>query len=114
MNFVAVKYMDEVQPLTENDLYRVRGVDGVEWATRIYRGSAKAKTPEGGFQAVCRRIRERTGLAAMTRDEFIWKTIRCNLRNTGIPVNFGITVGLAFIVGRSWRDRRSTSSPSRT
>lgn len=206
-----VKYVDEVQPLSENDLYRVRGVEGVEWATRLFRGSAKAKTPQGGFQAftimgfddstligaprrmtlgsladlrqpdavvidedgyrflwpgeplrtgkilemndrraaivgiakssppfqptpviytrfrqavqyvgrernmvsfvlaqprqgedvhaVCRRIREKTGLAAMTRDEFVWKTIRYYLRNTGIPVNFGITVALAFIVG---------------
>jgi putative ABC transport system permease protein len=48
---------------------------------------------------VCERIRERTGLQALTRDEFAWKTIRYYIRNTGIPVNFGITVALGFVVG---------------
>src|SRR5207302_10890530 len=35
----------------------------------------------------------------MTRDEFAWMTIRYFLGSTGIPVNFGITVLLGFIVG---------------
>jgi putative ABC transport system permease protein len=48
---------------------------------------------------LCRRIREQTGLQALTRDEFAWKTIRYFLGSTGIPVNFGITVVLGFIVG---------------
>lgn len=206
-----VKYVDEVWPLPDSDLYRVRGVEGVDWAVRFFRGTARAKTEDGGFQAfilvgfddstlagaprsmtlgsfsdlrnpdavaidedgyrflwpgepfrlgrtlemndrravivgvvkssapfqptpvvytrfsqaiqfvgrernmvsfilanprpgqstdsICRRITERTGLAAMTRDEFIRKTIRYYIQHTGIPVNFGITVALAFIVG---------------
>jgi len=206
-----VKYVDEIRPLQESDLYRVRGVEGVDWAVRFFRGTSRAKTPDGGFQAfvligfddttfvgsprsmtlgsltdlrnpdavvidedgyrflwpgepfrlgktmemndrravivgiakssppfqptpviytrfsqairyvgrernvvsfilanprhgedvisISRRIKERTGLAAMTRDEFSWRTIRYYMRNTGIPVNFGITVALAFIVG---------------
>jgi putative ABC transport system permease protein len=48
---------------------------------------------------VCRRIRERTGLQAFTREEFIWKTIYYYLEKSGIPINFGITVLLGFFVG---------------
>src|SRR5262249_36409337 len=48
---------------------------------------------------VCRRITEQTGLQALTGDEFAWKTILYFIRWTGIPVNFGITVALGFIVG---------------
>jgi putative ABC transport system permease protein len=48
---------------------------------------------------VCARIHERTGLQALHRDEFAWKTIGYYMRRTGIPVNFGITVALGFIVG---------------
>ena len=48
---------------------------------------------------VCRRIDERTGLQALSRDQFLWKTIFYYLQKTGIPVNFGITVLLGFFVG---------------
>ena len=40
-----------------------------------------------------------TGLKALTWREFTWATIGYYLRRTGIPVNFGITVALGFIVG---------------
>jgi putative ABC transport system permease protein len=57
--------------------------------------------PDPGHQGreLTRRITEQTGLAAMTRNEFAWKTIQYYMRYTGIPVNFGITIALAFIVG---------------
>jgi putative ABC transport system permease protein len=202
---------DEIRPLTEGDLKRVRGVPGVAWAVRLFKGLVRARVDEGdyrtvvliglddttlvgapqemllgdvadlrqpdgviiddaGYQylfpdeplrvgrtlemtdhravivgicrvsppfqtfpvvytrysqslnfaprernlmsfilaepapgeaapAVCRRIRQRTGLQALTRDEFMWKTIQYYIRWTGIPVNFGITVALGFIVG---------------
>jgi putative ABC transport system permease protein len=48
---------------------------------------------------VCDRIQARTGLQALTREEFGWKTIRYYLRSTGIPINFGITILLGFSVG---------------
>src|SRR5438874_1803926 len=48
---------------------------------------------------VCRQIEERTGLMALTQKQFFWKTIYYFLGSTGIPVNFGITIGLGFIVG---------------
>jgi putative ABC transport system permease protein len=48
---------------------------------------------------VCRTIEELTGLQALTRSQFLWKTIGYYLRKTGIPLNFGITVLLGFLVG---------------
>jgi putative ABC transport system permease protein len=50
-------------------------------------------------QEVCRRIEERTGLMALTQEQFFWKTIAYFLASTGIPVNFGITITLGFIIG---------------
>jgi putative ABC transport system permease protein len=50
-------------------------------------------------QEVCDRIRAETGRAALTRQQFFWKTIVYFLGSTGIPVNFGITIALGFIVG---------------
>ncbi len=206
-----VRYFDEIEPLSGNDLYRVRGVEGVEWAVRLYKGTARAKSSHGELKSaillglddttlvgaprnilvgstadlrqpdaivideagyrifwpdgpltpgktlemndrravvvgvarssppfqtlavvytrysqaiqyvgrernqmsfvlaqprpgvrieeLTRRITEQTGLAAMTRNEFAWKTIQYYMRYTGIPVNFGITIALAFIVG---------------
>ena len=57
--------------------------------------------PEASVTAeeACRRIADRTGLQALTREQFIGKTIRYYLAKTGIPVNFGITVLLGFLVG---------------
>jgi putative ABC transport system permease protein len=213
-----VRYVDDLKPLDDNDLYRVRGVEGVEWAVRLYKGIARARFEDGNFQQmmllglddatmvgaprtmvlgcvadlckpdaviidragyhylwpdepyelgrtfemndkravivgicearptfqtfpivysrysqalqyipherkmlsfvlaqaaegldakeVCRRIEEKTkpslaqpGLKALTREEFIWLTIRYYLERTGIPINFGITVALGFVVG---------------
>jgi putative ABC transport system permease protein len=205
------EYVDEVQPLTENDLYRVRGVPGVQWAVRLFKGNARVTAPDGRFRQVIlmglddatlagaprkmvlgsfedlqepdaaiidlagykfffpdeplqlgklfemkdrrvrivgianasapfatfpvmftrysqainyvgrernqlsfvlvkaqpgvtledlsARIESSTGLRATTGDEFFWQTIRYYLQNTGIPVNFGITISLAFLVG---------------
>lgn len=46
-----------------------------------------------------RRIKERTGLAAYTQQEFMTLTYNYFMKNTGIPINFGISVLLGFIVG---------------
>src|SRR3989442_8672204 len=48
---------------------------------------------------VCHRIETATGLRARTSKEFSWDAFLFYLRNTGIPVNFGITVMVALIVG---------------
>jgi putative ABC transport system permease protein len=49
--------------------------------------------------AVARRIKSETGLLASTADDFMWKTIEYYLIYTGIPINFGITAFLGFLVG---------------
>src|SRR5260370_7066920 len=57
--------------------------------------------PQPGLNAeeVCRRIESQTGLRARTTDQFRWDCILYYLKNTGIPVNFGITITIALIVG---------------
>jgi putative ABC transport system permease protein len=58
-------------------------------------GVRKDQTPEG----VAARIEQETGLKAETRDEFSQAGVNFIIENTGIPINFGITVLLGFIVG---------------
>ena len=38
-----VRYIDDVKPMLETSLYRVRGVDGVEWAVPLYQGMGRLK-----------------------------------------------------------------------
>ncbi len=213
-----VQFIDDVKPMQDMELYRVRGIEGVEWATPLYKGLIKARLANGNFQtcnviglddatliggpplmlegrledlrrsdaviidrdgaveklglpgpdgkpvplkvgdtlelndrramvvgiakttrtfqsqpvvyttytrammyaprerkllsfilvkakpgedprAVTERIRRRTGLAAYTQAEFQKLTYDYFMENTGIPINFGISVTLGFIVG---------------
>jgi putative ABC transport system permease protein len=206
-----VQFVDDIKPMSDVELYRVRGVPGVDWAVRLYKGLARGRLADGSFQQiillglddasmvgapaemivgsvadlrrpdaiimdeagfkqlwpgeslkvgkvfemndrraqivgickarptfqtfpvvytrysqattfapqerkmmsfvlanpqpsvlveeVCRRITEQTGLQAMTNEQFAWTTIDYYMRKTGIPVNFGITVLLGFVVG---------------
>jgi putative ABC transport system permease protein len=55
--------------------------------------------PGANLDEVTHRIQAQTGLLARTTDEFRWDCIRYYLKNTGIPVNFGITITIAIIVG---------------
>jgi putative ABC transport system permease protein len=57
--------------------------------------------PQAGVKAeeLCKRIEAQTGLRARTSEPFQWDCIRYYLKNTGIPVNFGITITIAVIVG---------------
>src|SRR5215467_269324 len=205
------QYFDEVKALTDDDLYRVRGVSGVEWAVPLFKGTPRAKAFDGNFRVVimmgvddatlvgaprsmvlgsvndlrrpdavivdrvgyefffpgqpyqlgktlelndhrvsivgiynssapfqnlpvfysrysqavtyvgrernqlsfvlakaaprvsdaeaCRRIEAATGLHAATSSEFGWQTIWYYIAHTGIPINFGITIGIALVVG---------------
>jgi len=206
-----VQFIDDVKPLSDNDLYRIRGVKGVDWAVRLYKGIVRGRLADGNFQQmiliglddatlvgapqdvtlgkledlrrpeavfmdengfkqlwpnepfclgkrfemndrqativgifkarrtfqtfpvvytrytqatsfapserkvlsfvlaepeagvsaeeVCRRINAQTNLLALTREQFSSKTVVYFLKNTGIPVNFAITVILGFVVG---------------
>jgi putative ABC transport system permease protein len=203
--------VDEVRTLPETDVYRVRGVPGVEWAVRLFKGQVTARTPGGIYRQcilmglddatligaprtmllgtladlrrpdalivdaagysylfpgepvelgktieindhrgvivgvcetsppfitfpivfarystatlvapkerntlgfvlakavpgqsipeLCRRIEATTELKAMSQLEFVWLTVGYYIKTTGIPVNFGITVMLGFVVG---------------
>jgi putative ABC transport system permease protein len=206
-----VEFIDDIKPLADTDLFRVKGVPGIDWAVPFYKGLARARmeqgdyhqmillglddatlvgAPEGLFlgeladlrkpdavimddagykqiwpgepyqlgrvfemndrravivgitkasrtfqtfpivytlygravlyapperkvlsfvlanpdpgrdaEDVCREISAVTGLQALTREQFMRKTIVHFLRKTGIPVNFAITVFLGFLVG---------------
>jgi putative ABC transport system permease protein len=39
----TVRYIDDVKPMLESSLYRVRGVEGVLWAVPLYKGQARVK-----------------------------------------------------------------------
>ena len=206
-----VQYVDDTKPLADTELFRVKGVPGVSWAVRFYKGIVRARLEEGTYEQmiliglddetlvgapegvflgsiadlrtpdavimdeagyrriwpnepfrlgrvfemndrravlvgltkasrtfqsfpivytrysqavrfapperkvlsfvladavpgvaaeeVCRRIEADTGLQALTKRQFVRKTILYYLAKTGIPVNFAITVLLGFIVG---------------
>lgn len=206
-----VEFIDDIKPLADTDLYRIRGVSGVNWAVPLYKGLSRARLAEGNFQQViliglddatlvgapsqilvgnladlyrpnaiiidrdgyrqlwpgeplragrtfemndrhaeivavcvsrrtfqtfpviytrysqatqfaprerkvlsfvlasprpgvspeqlCARLNTQTNLHAETGEQFAWTTMSYFLRNTGIPVNFGITVFLGFLVG---------------
>ncbi|SFI00833.1 ABC transporter permease [Planctomicrobium piriforme] len=207
----AQQNIDEIRPMPETRLHQVRGVEGVEWAVRLFKGLVRCRTSEGNFRqailigvddtslvggprrmlqgtvsdlrrpdgivvdaagykllfpgqpvrtgvtvdmndrravvvgicdvtppfqtfpviytrysqatlfipaerntlsfvlakarpgvdvgALTKRITAATDLKAMSWDEFFWFNINYFLTNTGIPINFGITVVLGFIVG---------------
>jgi putative ABC transport system permease protein len=43
-----VQFIDELKPLSENDLYRVKSVPGVAWAVRFYKDQGRMKVGVGG------------------------------------------------------------------
>lgn len=45
-----VQFIDDVKPLQDTELYRVRGVEGVDWAVPLYKGLLKARLSNGNFQ----------------------------------------------------------------
>src|SRR6516164_5354790 len=55
--------------------------------------------PQVDPHVLAQRISAETGLKALTWSDFTLATIGYYLKRTGIPVNFGITVALGFIVG---------------
>jgi putative ABC transport system permease protein len=57
------------------------------------------RKPDVSVDKLCRRIEEQTGLRAVSGTGFAWQTVRYYIKNTGIPVNFGITIAIALIVG---------------
>jgi putative ABC transport system permease protein len=46
----SVQFVDDTTPLADTALYRIRGVPGVAWAVRLYKGLARAQFTEGNFK----------------------------------------------------------------
>lgn len=45
-----VQFVDDIKPLQDTELYRVRGISGVAWAMPMYKGLLKARLADGAFQ----------------------------------------------------------------
>ena len=45
-----VQFIDDIKPLQDTELYRVRGISGVDWAMPLYKGLLKARLADGTFQ----------------------------------------------------------------
>jgi len=56
-------------------------------------------SPGQDLEQLKQRINSQTGLKALTKRQFERSTIDHYLKRTGIPINFGITVVLGFIIG---------------
>ncbi len=48
----ATQYVDEVYPLRDDALYRVRGVPGIRWAVPLFKGQPVARALNGRFRSV--------------------------------------------------------------
>lgn len=48
----AVEYIDAIEPMVDNAVQRVRGVEGVEWAVPLYKGLSRARLDNGEFEQV--------------------------------------------------------------
>ena len=48
----GVRYVDDLKAISDDDVYRVRGVPGVAWAVNLYRGQGQAQLADGNYQGV--------------------------------------------------------------
>lgn len=46
-----VKYIDDIRPMQDTMVLRVRGVEGVQWAVPLYKGSLAARRTDGTYQS---------------------------------------------------------------
>ena len=46
----TVQFIEDIKGLKDTDLYRVRSVDGVDWAVPIFKGMIQARLKNGIFQ----------------------------------------------------------------
>ena len=46
----SVQFIEDITPLEENDLFRVRGVPGVKWAVPLFKAMASAQMESGNFK----------------------------------------------------------------
>jgi putative ABC transport system permease protein len=48
----GVQYPDDIKPMKDGDLSRVRDVEGVDWAVPLFKSTGRARTRNGEFQTV--------------------------------------------------------------
>lgn len=46
----TVQYIDDLKGMKETVLYRIRGLDGIDWAVPLYKGTIQARLHNGTFQ----------------------------------------------------------------
>lgn len=46
-----VQYIDDIKPMQDTEVLRVRGVEGVQWAVPMYKGTLPARLADGTFQS---------------------------------------------------------------
>jgi putative ABC transport system permease protein len=46
-----VQYIEDIKPLQDTEVLRVRGVEGVQWAVPMYKGGLRARLDNGTFQS---------------------------------------------------------------
>ncbi len=46
----SVRYIDDIKPFKETYLYRVRSIEGVDWAVPLYKGTIQARLHNGTIQ----------------------------------------------------------------
>jgi putative ABC transport system permease protein len=47
----STRFADDIKPVQDMELFRVRGVPGVDWAVPLFKGQLRARLPDGNFQA---------------------------------------------------------------
>src|SRR5689334_8966590 len=47
-----VQYIDDIKPMRDQELYRVKGVEGVAQALPMYKGAVRARMRSGVFQTL--------------------------------------------------------------
>jgi len=46
-----VKYIDDIRPMQDTEVLRVRGVAGVQWAVPLYKGTLAVRRTDGTYQS---------------------------------------------------------------
>ncbi len=60
-----VRFIDDTKPMLESNLYRVRGVEGVEWAVPLYKGQGRAKLTTTNRDGTSREVIEQVILLGL-------------------------------------------------
>lgn len=45
------QYIEDIKPLRDTEVLRVRGVEGIRWSVPMYKGSLRARRDDGTFQS---------------------------------------------------------------